>query len=102
MGLSLRRTIGQSMYPNIKSGTLVVAINIKPRVGDVIVFRHNGIDKIKRVSEVFMDNLSVMGDNTTESTDSRHFGSISKLSVIGRVIWPLNLNKEIHENFSTT
>ena len=34
-----------------------------------------------------------MGDNRTESRDSRYFGAIAKSAIVGRVfvrIWPLN------------
>ncbi len=39
------------------------------------------------------DHYWVMGDNRTESRDSRSFGAIAKSSIVGRVfvrVWPLN------------
>ena len=39
------------------------------------------------------DHYWVMGDNRTESRDSRYFGAITKSEIVGRVfvrIWPLN------------
>jgi nickel-type superoxide dismutase maturation protease len=92
MGLPIfiRRVQGVSMLPSFGPGQLV--IGRKPwrelAKGDVVVFEHEGIEKIKRISRVGNRELSVMGDNVRASSDSRVFGAVPESSVLGLVIWP--------------
>jgi nickel-type superoxide dismutase maturation protease len=60
-----------------------------PRPGDLVVARHpyrTDLLLIKRVARV-LDNgyCTLEGDNLSESTDSRAFGSLSPERILGRV-----------------
>jgi hypothetical protein len=59
------------------------------RPGDVIIFEHEGREKIKRVTAVAKNGqLYARGEQTAVSRDSRHFGAIDRSSVTGKVVWP--------------
>lgn len=87
------------MLPTLKPGKIVVA---RPRhngyqSGDIVIFDHDGLEKIKRVAEAragkpgdLKRQLFVLGDNKAESTDSRAFGWINESIVKGRLVWPRN------------
>lgn len=56
------------------------------RPGDIVIFMHDGLEKIKQIQQIQGDKLYVRGLNTLHSTDSRHFGWIDKDAVIARVL----------------
>lgn len=80
---------GNSMLPILKPGQDVLIMHwfIKVRVGDLIIFKKDGKEMIKRVQKVLDREVIVQGDNQKESTDSRHFGPINKDQIIGKVIY---------------
>lgn len=88
--LFVRVISGHSMVPVLPPGTYVWATPwfSQLKAGDVVVFFHNGKEKIKRISDLRDNEMYVLGDHTESSTDSRHFGWIPKDSVRGKVIWP--------------
>ena len=90
-----RRIVGDSMRPKLPPGQLVAATSLFRRLhpGQVIIVRHNGKEKIKRIEQVQADRLFVIGDNLSASTDSRQFGWLDVAEVAGRVIWPRKLAK---------
>lgn len=68
---------------------LVLAIRArKSRRGDIVVARHDGLEKIKRISDVRPGAVFLTGDNTLHSTDSRDFGWLDSQAVIAKVVWP--------------
>lgn len=87
--LIVRRIVGHSMSPILKHGQLVIGLRwLPPRQGAVVILRHEGKEKIKKISEMSQGNIYVVGNNTEASTDSRQFGWLPKKSIIGVVIWP--------------
>ncbi len=85
----VRQVQGGSMLPSLRTGQLVVAkrtYRVKP--GDVVIVRHAGLEKIKRIKERQEDRLYLLGDNPAASTDSRTFGWIPVECVIAKVVWP--------------
>lgn len=87
--LLIRRVVGDSMLPNLRSGQIVLGAGFGyPKIGDLVIFSHKGIEKIKRVSDIEGEKLYALGDNAVQSTDSRQFGWVHRTQVVGRVIWP--------------
>ncbi|MBS1272277.1 MAG: hypothetical protein MAGBODY4_01417 [Candidatus Marinimicrobia bacterium] len=77
------------MAPSLREGARVLVTSFgRKRVGDIIVFplpHYPETQTIKRIISMDETGLVVEGDNLTRSTDSRHYGTISKDVVIGKV-----------------
>lgn len=75
------------MAPNYWHGQIVIALKFtRPKVGDVVIARHNKLELIKRVDQLEQDQVYLLGDNPEESVDSREYGWLPVTSVIGVVI----------------
>ncbi len=90
-----RRVVGASMAPKLRPGELIVVSRLYRRLrpGHVVVFEHDGKEKVKRIERVADNKLFVIGDNLPASTDSRQFGWLELHQVVGRVFWPKKLAK---------
>ncbi len=79
---------GNSMLPALRPGqdVLVSCWFFKLKVGDLVVFKKDGKDMIKRVEKIRNSEFFCQGDNKKKSTDSRHFGWIKISEIIGKVI----------------
>lgn len=86
--LLIRRVVGDSMLPALPAERLIIAVRLHYKPGDVVVVRHDGREKIKRVHSMQDGQVFLLGDNPPESTDSRHFGWLPKEVIVGKVVWP--------------
>ncbi|HEY1835444.1 MAG TPA: S26 family signal peptidase [Candidatus Saccharimonadales bacterium] len=88
--LLLRQIAGKSMLPQFWDGRVVVASGWfgRLRPHDVVIIRHDGLEKIKRIRQINDERLFVVGDNEAASTDSRDFGWLEYAAVQAKVIWP--------------
>ena len=85
------RVEGDSMAPLLKSGDVVL---VDPRApiepGDVVLARHpfrSSVRMLKRLISVEPDGrLYLAGDNPSESSDSRSFGTVSSADLLGKVV----------------
>ena len=89
--LLVRRVSGDSMFPTLRHGQIIAATSLFGALspGDIVIIRHHGLEKIKRIAKIEHDRLYVTGDNTAQSTDSRTFGWLNASTVLAKVIWPL-------------
>lgn len=86
--------MGESMVPALKPGTIVFGVRPKKiRPGDIVIIRHENLDKIKRVKEVQSDKIFLTGDNFLHSKDSRDFGWLETKSVLVKVVWIFGTSK---------
>lgn len=79
------------MMPYLNPGDKVIASNlsyffIKPKRGDVVVFRYNNKILIKRIVKVSNDTYDVYGDNKSDSLKIR---PIRKSHILGKVLFKL-------------
>lgn len=87
--LQLRRIMGDSMLPTLRQGQLVLFASGHPaKVGDIVMIRHNGVEKIKRVARLEGGRVYLLGDNPEASTDSRQFGWLGVEVIRGVLLWP--------------
>ena len=77
------------MLPFLKPGQDVVSVNwfYKVQPGDMVVIKQDGKEMVKRIQKIDGRCIFVAGDNSKESTDSRHFGPIRLDQVVGKVIY---------------
>ncbi|MCA9332956.1 hypothetical protein KDA00_03715 [Candidatus Saccharibacteria bacterium] len=88
--LLIRKVHGHSMMPSFPPNTYICGLRWfnTLKTGNVIVFEHQGKEKIKRIEKIVDQKLYVVGDHKDASTDSRAFGLIETDSVTAKVIWP--------------
>lgn len=82
---------GDSMLPVLKNGDLVlINPNAEIAVGDIVLARHpfkKSVKIIKRVAEILPDEkYFLLGDNPSESSDSRSFGAIRAEDILGKAV----------------
>jgi phage repressor protein C with HTH and peptisase S24 domain len=84
--ISLHIVKGHSMQPSFNEGDRVITLNwnlISPKKRDVIAFKQNNKSFLKRIVSINQSNITVKGDN---KTDSLKISQIQKNSIIGRVV----------------
>ncbi len=88
--LGLRRVEGESMMPLLMPGSIVVITRWywPLKIGDVVVIEHNGLEKVKRITQLQKKYVFVQGDNKSRSTDSSDFGWLDHASVVAKIVWP--------------
>jgi phage repressor protein C with HTH and peptisase S24 domain len=79
------------MLPLFKHGGIVICFDKRPKIGDVVVATIDDKEVIKRVDQLTDKKVYLIGDNQASSTDSRTYGYISKQSIVGVVIFYMNL-----------
>ncbi len=88
------RVVGNSMLPLLSPGEEILidpnAYNkSKPEINHVVAISHpikSHLTIVKRIKTISEDEgYFLMGDNPAESTDSRHWGTVSPQKIIGRV-----------------
>jgi nickel-type superoxide dismutase maturation protease len=85
----VRRVAGESMVPTLTPGRIVFVRPFRTlRVGEVVIVRHDGLEKIKRITMLEDGLVFVTGDNPEQSTDSRSFGWLPEELVVGKLLWP--------------
>ncbi len=64
-------------------------LNVKPSIGDIILFEHPYIKNhplVKKIIKIEENAYYVQGVNTDYSTDSRHFGAIKFEKILGKIL----------------
>lgn len=82
----VRRVRGSSMSPALKAGDIVIGWHEPLRIGKVVVARKGSREVIKRVEKIDGGRVYLVGDNRTDSTDSRHYGFLNKSDILGTVM----------------
>lgn len=91
--IGIVKVIGNSMLPTFKPGRFLFVSPLpyffmKPKVNDTVVIRHNNMEIVKRIKRIESNNsYNIIGDNLTESTDSRVYGPVPKSSILAKVIF---------------
>ena len=88
------------MQPTLEPGDRVLVRRLRrkpsPSLGSVVVTWHpqrSELRLIKRLSRVDSTGLWLLGDNPTESTDSRQLGAVPTNLLIGEVVGLLPLGE---------
>jgi len=88
--IEILKVKGKSMLPFAKNGDFVLVLKfLKAKKGRVVLARDPRDKRLimKRVESVKRDRIFLLGDNKPGSTDSRHFGPVSKNDILGTVFW---------------
>ncbi len=94
--LSIRRVSGLSMSPTLQGGAIVVFRGKHSyAVGDILLVKTPNREVVKRVQKIKNGRYILIGDNSEQSFDSRHYGAVTKDAIIGSTMIVLDLPKAV-------
>lgn len=79
----IRRVVGNSMFPTLVSGKIVIARKNNYRVHDVVIVKVGNREIIKRIIQL-SPTITLKGDNM----NSAQYTDIKESDILGVVIWP--------------
>ena len=82
----LRRINGKSMLPTLLPDQVVMGWKRRFHAGDIVLARQAGRDVVKRVKSVKNNKVYLVGDNSDDSRDSRHYGPVEFQDIIGSIM----------------
>ncbi len=93
MILGIYKVSGHSMMPTLNPGDRVFVSSIsyffsKPKVGDIILLKHNDKIMVKRIKKFDNKKIIVAGDN---SSDSLKIEPIEKKEILSKVILKMKM-----------
>lgn len=90
------------MEPALKDGSVVMVFQwwVRPKVGEVVVYKQGSEWWVKRIRKITQDGLVMEGDNFSDSLDSRKLGAVDQDSVIGKILFKW-LNIKLYQVFIT-
>ncbi len=84
------------MEPTYASSDILLVSKVfyffrNPQVHDIVVLKDPRDLRLvlKRITKIKDNTYFVVGDNEQESTDSRHYGWISKQEIVGKVFYKI-------------
>ena len=87
--LYIRKVVGTSMTPCLKSGQIVVFLRTRNyEQSDVVLAKIVNKEVVKRIKNIAGSKVWLQGDNSLESTDSREYGPILIEHIYGRLVLP--------------
>jgi nickel-type superoxide dismutase maturation protease len=88
------RIEGDSMLPTLQHGEQVLIQQTETyQINDIVVAQHpykTSVILIKRISEINKKGFYLLGDNLSDSTDSRSLGFFQLNDLLGKVVCKLN------------
>lgn len=88
------RIEGDSMLPTLQNGEQVlVEKTVYLQINDIVVAKHpyqKNLILVKRINKIDEKTVYLLGDNLSESTDSRTLGTFPRTEILGKVICKLN------------
>lgn len=84
---------GTSMEPEIPEGSLVIYNRLVKSYeeNDIVIVQMEGTSILKRIDTIEEDRVYLLGDNLSESVDSRTFGWVEMEQIRGKVICVIRL-----------
>lgn len=88
MLLGFFKVSGHSMLPKFSPDDIIIVSTLpylftSPKVGDVILFKKNGKNFLKRIRNIQEKKIAVQGDN---KKDSLVVSDIEKKDIIGKIL----------------
>lgn len=86
-GLSVLESHGDSMFPTIADGALVLVDELDQRITDgIFAFVHDGDARLKRFRRSFT-GITIISDNDAYPPETLDTAQFDQLQIIGRVRW---------------
>ncbi|HUY53341.1 MAG TPA: S26 family signal peptidase [Candidatus Dormibacteraeota bacterium] len=90
ISIGIKRIVGDSMSPYLNNRDLIVVLKTnKYKVGNVVGFKLNDKILIKRISKIKQNLFYVLGDNPSNSLDSRKLGWINRDDIVFKIFFKI-------------
>lgn len=74
------------MYPVLRDGEIIIAWRVTLRPGQIVLARQGEREIVKRIKRLGARHAYLVGDNASESQDSRHYGKVARSAILGVVM----------------